>query len=512
MWKKAIAGCALSHLGLWWKLANETQEIDSYLILEDDVKFAPGWEAKWKRALPNVPEDADIIYLGGVLPPNRGGWEEECKEEFNDSFSRVKLNKIWNQTEPNRYFHFCTYAYVLTRRGAQKILDFMRSKDGCWSSADHMMCNIPNILNIYFLYPLIAGCYQDDDPVYQNSQFNDFSRVDKFDSDLWNNTEKFEDVKVDMSLPLDILGALEDARKVVDTTEVKADLPRRIVSFFPTDLSKWYETEWLSEMGLPILKVELLDPSAAPPTDSPIVFVQRPNLELVRNTLEKWNDLGVKFYVLHLSDEFGADDISMYAHPSIARVLRNYWLPTLAAFGEKVFVLPLGYANGHACHSDTPTYTERKYLWGFAGSLDRQGRNEALTILRSIGPYQERSKGQWSDPNQVEGNAYVDVLKGCKFVPCFRGSKALESFRIYEALEAGAIPVYVPSESSLCADEFKEIFGSHPFLGFPSWENVAEILPKLVTQTELMETQRKSLMQWWKAKKEEIRKRIDALV
>ena len=68
-----------------------------------------------------------------------------------------------------------------------KILEILKAKGGYWTSADHMICNIYEILNIYFFNPLIAGCYQDDDPVYKNSQFNDFSRKDNFDSHLWNN-------------------------------------------------------------------------------------------------------------------------------------------------------------------------------------------------------------------------------------------------------------------------------------------------------------------------------------
>ena len=37
-WKKAVMGCALSHLSLWEKCAKDTKA-SSYLILEDDVKF-----------------------------------------------------------------------------------------------------------------------------------------------------------------------------------------------------------------------------------------------------------------------------------------------------------------------------------------------------------------------------------------------------------------------------------------------------------------------------------------
>jgi hypothetical protein len=49
-----------------------------------------------------------------------------------------------------------------------------------------------DILNIYFTRPIVAGCFQDLDPRYQTSEFNNFDRKDNFDSDLWNNNEHFD--------------------------------------------------------------------------------------------------------------------------------------------------------------------------------------------------------------------------------------------------------------------------------------------------------------------------------
>ena len=54
-----------------------------------------------------------------------------------------------------------------------------------------MIVNNGDYLNIYFTTPLLATCMQEDDPIYQKSEFNNFDRVDSFDSDLWNNTDCF---------------------------------------------------------------------------------------------------------------------------------------------------------------------------------------------------------------------------------------------------------------------------------------------------------------------------------
>jgi len=215
-WKKAVMGCALSHLGLWNQLANERNEIDRYLILEDDVKLSPEWEARWNAALPSLPDDFDIIYLGGILPPNRAGFEQ-VKQRVNEHFSRLAENSCFGQNPPNRYFHWCAYAYVLSKKGAKKVLEILKARDGYWTSADHMLCNPIDLMSLYFLDPLVAGCYQDDDPRYQNSAFNDFSRVDGFDSDLWNNKDCFPEAEATAAAaviaPLSIEQALIDARE-----------------------------------------------------------------------------------------------------------------------------------------------------------------------------------------------------------------------------------------------------------------------------------------------------------
>jgi hypothetical protein len=213
--------------------------------------------------------------------------------------------------------------------------------------------------------------------------------------------------------------------------------------------------------------------------------------------------------LLHLSDEFGRDDITMYKSPAVKKVLRNYWRPDLPT-QSNVVLLPLGFANDRGAQylPASPSFAERPYLWAFAGSLDRVGRAEALAALRSATPFQEASKPSWASPAALDGAQYKDQLRQAKFIPCFRGSRALESYRLYEALEHGAIPIYVPSESSGSKDELTELFGKHPFLGFPSWTAAAEMLPKLAQNAVVMEKHRATLQAWWKEKKEEMRRSV----
>ena len=198
-WKKAVMGCALSHLGLWWKLMNEKPDIKNFLIFEDDARLLPGWQETLQLSLNHLPEDYDVLYLGGILPPNRAGFDR-LLEPVTKYYSRIRPHQMFGQPTPTPYFHSCAYAYIISRKGAMKVIESIQQKEGYWTSADHMLCSPCERMNLFFLTPTIAGCYQDDDPNYANSDFNNFSRVDKFDSDLWNNDERFSKEEIGINL------------------------------------------------------------------------------------------------------------------------------------------------------------------------------------------------------------------------------------------------------------------------------------------------------------------------
>ena len=553
-WKKPVMGCALSHLALWNKLVKEAPEINTYLILEDDARLRPGWFDVWRKAhkADAIPTDWDVIYLGGVLPPNKGGFDS-CVEKVNDFVGRIKPNQMFGQREPNRYFHFCAYSYVLSRRGAEKVLKGLKDRGGYWTSADHMMCNLiggEGGLNIYFMYPLLGGCYQDDDPRYQNSQFNDFSRVDGFDSDLWNNTERFSEAEVAAcatdGLELDIEGALADAvvapapasapaapqapaaavdevigaappaaAELVSTVaQVAKPLPplssRRMVSVAgpPMDVSKWYEFSWfkqiLWENARIALEVERLD-GGQPPTDSPIVVVQRPHVEEARLILARWAAAGANFYVLHLSDEHGTDPIDFYDWPACLGVVRNYVRPGLPA---KARVIPLGFhwaiPNGDpANHTPRPPF--RELVWSFIGT-GWAGRREKLAPLSAI-PGESRLvfMDDWNSPKMLGREETLAILLNTWCVPCPAGNN-VETFRIYEALEAGAVPILVKEDGQEAF--FVWLTRWLPLLGASSWQNAAEIIYTLKSKPEVYEQYRSQLMIAWEVMKGDAKKAV----
>ena len=547
-WKKAILGCALSHLQLWWQLFNEKPEINTYLIMEDDVKLKQGWEEKWNEAAGYIPEDADVIYLGGILPPNRGGFEM-VKEKVNQFFSRVGTNNFFGQNPPNRYFHWCNYAYVLTRKGAEKILKILDERGGYWTSADHMVCNRVDVLNHYFLDPLVAGCYQDDDPRYQTSQFNNFSRVDEFDSDLWNNDERFSASEVESALQsshdkmIDIQQALQDGKPKETQTETETEketetrkeseetsrqkvsqlitnppsaAKRRFVSLeeHKFDSVNAYEREWIQEMlrGETPFMVETFQHSSPAPTDAPIVLVQRPWIDKYTQILQRWNAEGKDFYVFHLSDEYGTDSLSFYELPHCLGIVRFYQRSDIPLNAKgKTVIIPLGYhwtVNGGSDDpvQKTPRLPFRNTVWSFYGTA-WQDRHTKLQPLQDVKPHSLRLVDSWDSPEKITRNQYVATLLDTMFVPCPPGNN-VETFRLYEALECGCIPLYVKSGSD---DAYVEWLQNEiGLLPVSSWNEAAALVQHFLREKEVMEGYRNTvLIRWkmWKGKlSEQVRK------
>jgi len=549
LWKKAIMGCALSHLGLWWQLANEKQEISNYLILEDDVKLQPQWEERWKEASAHVPDDYDVIYLGGILPPNRAVFEQ-TKEPVNPYFARVAPNSVFGQNPPNRYFHWCAYAYVLSKRGAEKILQLLHAHDGYWTSADHMICNHVEHMKLYFLNPLVAGCYQDEDPKYQVSAFNDFNRVDGFDSDLWNNDNRFTAEEISNhtaaanGLPLNIHEVLSQvqqrvsqklAEKTEPTKEVVVEQKEEVKTITAERISgppqprrkrlvclkqhnlrgpELYEAEWLKHVLGPDvpLHIEHVELDDSPPVDTPIVFFQKNHIPAYNELLRKWNDSGCDFYILHLSDEYLNDDLSVYSLPMCKGVLRMYERPGMPA-AEKVKVIPLGYhftidGGSENPAEKTPRLPFRSNRWSFMGT-NWQNRKQLLEPFNRIQPNRTVYADSWESAQKIQRKEYLAVLLDSYFVPCPVGNNA-ETFRIYEALECGCVPLYVKNgEGDPLGNRLMEEIGILPS---SSWAEAAALADHLLQNIQLLENYRTVILNRWLAYKKKVAETVKTML
>ena len=493
-WKKAVMGCSLSHLKLWTMLLNEKGEIENYLILEDDVRFLPGWKEAWIEVYKNLPSDWECIYLGGVLPPNKEGFLSVVEPVLEcPGLSRIKLNTFFGQSPPSRQFHFCTYSYILSRRGAKRLLDSILVKDGIWTSADHLLFNSLDKENVYVLNPLLAGASQDNDPAYINSDFNDFSRKDKFDSDLWNNNERFSSEEV--------LSHLENANGL-DIMEALNEIPIgnqvRFISLDVCNITEKtiFEGPWLREF-IPNFRIRSV--SLQEPLDSgSILVIRRPMWDEQIRWIKNQCKTGKTFSILHMSDEFCEDPIHFYSFPQIKAVLRFYPRPEL---NKKVLTIPLGYHWQNT--REVSPINKREYTWSFCGT-NWKNRSTELEPLLDINRHYVEFYPDWNFPGQKSEKEFITLLLNTCFIPCPRGNN-IETFRIYEALECGCIPVFTELPSIL-------VDSGIPFLVRKSWVEIASIIREMVSDSESLLKYQTTLMRAWKMYKEELKVKVKQLL
>jgi len=409
-WKKSIMGCNLSHLSVWKRIAEQTSG-DYFLVLEDDVRFHPHWRENWRAYAADIPLDADLLYLGGVLPPNRAALPKVLSK-VNAHWSSITPNTLFSAV-PAPVFHFCAYSYILTRKGAQKLVTFMsQSQQRSFTVSDHLLGHPSLGLVKYIATPLLSYCFQEEDPVYLNSQFNELHREDKFDSDIWNNKECFSEA---------------------DLVPFKG----RIVYYMsadPNQPQKPYEQEWLEEILGTTLRFQRLPDriSCADLAPDSWFLVQRPYVGAFQHFFQQLEHFKMPFRAIHISDEFITDPIEWYQLSMCKRVIRNY----LRDVPSHVLTIPLGY---HWRDTVQKLWSERELLWSFHGTnwFDRQAQ---LEPLRAVEPHQCRLQPEWDHPTRSSSEEYLADLSNSKFCPILKGQNA-ETFRLYEALEAGSLPV-----------------------------------------------------------------------
>jgi glycosyl transferase family 25 len=420
-WKKSVMGCMLSHVSIWKRILQEKG--NSFLILEDDVRFEPGWREQWNHI--DVPKDADIVYLGGILPPNRAGLSDVLQKVTNHCYS-IRPNCLFSKI-PLPIFHLCAFSYVLTRSGAEKLVSYLtHSHSKLFTPYDHLIMHPSVGLTKYVVQPFLTRCFQEDDPAYCVSQFNDLQRTDTFDSDICNNNECFKKEELAHA-------SLKTEQHTLSEGQSAPFQRKQITLYhFPKETFELYEHEWLEDMLQVSIQYQPILTTDLPPNSW--FLVQRPHLTALETwfmALEKQN---IPFHVLHLSDEFGMDSLSFYGLSMCKTVIRNY--PRALPHHPRLFVLPLGY---HYRATANKSWEERELVWSFHGTkwFDR---SKQLEPLLSVEPHSCQLQPEWNHTTMTPKEEYLSILGNSKFCPILRGNHA-ETFRLYEALEAGALPI-----------------------------------------------------------------------
>jgi GR25 family glycosyltransferase involved in LPS biosynthesis len=423
-WKKGVMGCALSHLDLWKRIVQDGQD-GFYLVLEDDVRFKPDWWNQQSHYAKTIPEDADLLYLGGVLPPNRPALSSALHPKTSH-WSEIKWNTLFTP-QPAPIFHFCTYSYAIHRRGAIKLLRYlMESTKRFTVPVDHFLMNPFIGLQKYVANDLPAYCFQDNDPSYVQSDFNNLQRKDVFDSDICNNTECFQEEDLARFLLQHHSPKTESDRMILYQMVESEDAPLEL-----------YERVWLEDMFQKKIECRPLV-SITDATDLPHdawYMVQRPHSQKWNKWFHHLQRKGTPFRILHLSDEFVSDMIGCYTLPCCKAVVRNYIRPDTPLLPH-IKTIPLGYH--HKASTVTP-FSNRKWVWSFHGT-DWFGRREQVEPFRIFQPNDCRFQATWNDPSGSNQQEYLSSLSDSKYCPIMAGNNQ-ETFRLYEALEAGTLPV-----------------------------------------------------------------------
>jgi GR25 family glycosyltransferase involved in LPS biosynthesis len=416
-WKKSVIACALSHISVWNTIASQAATYT--LVLEDDVRMIP----EWKTYIADIPADAELLYLGGVLPTNRHVLPQAL-EKINEYWSQLKPNTFFTK-EPMAHFHFCAYSYILTKQGAQKLLDYLtHSHDKLCIPIDHLLGHPVIGLKKYIANKMITTCFQEEDQQYNQAEFNELQTEKKFDSDIYNNTECF-----------DVSGYQNIVVPSIAASPVSPASPALVPSvpiyYMSKDKPILYEQIWLEDMfqrSIDFQPFQMKLPACT------VCLVQRPYVDAWNNIFAIFEKQQIPFYVLHLSDEHGTDKIDFYSLQMCKHVIRNYIRPNM--INEKVTIIPLGY---HHKPTHQPPFAIRKLVWSFHGT-DWFNRGEQLGQLVSYTPHHCKLQKQWNDPTKTKEKEYLADLTNSMFCPILRGNH-METFRIYEALEAGALPI-----------------------------------------------------------------------
>ena len=227
--------------------------------------------------------------------------------------------------------------------------------------------------------------------------------------------------------------------------------------------------------------------------------------ERVSSYVEKLEKRGLKYVLVHLSDQFHSDDWSHY--PSQRLVLRTHWDRKYGHL-DNVLVIPLGYTTGFRKASEQVVRNDildRKYLISFAGDTSKASRHGLNELVSRFDSSFLHETSRWNDPAALEKEEYKAVMFDSKFVFCPRGFWSVDTFRLYEALECGAIPVV---ETSSPIDYFEDLFGPYPFLSYVRPEQaVSQVNALLSRDDELVRTQERC-REWWSARKEDYKRRI----
>lgn len=133
--KQGAIGCLLSHMKVLTHIVKNN--IPLATVFEDDVFFHSQWRELAPRYLANTPRDFDMIFIGNQT--------DEC---LGDKPLPARINR--NST-------FCTHAYIITLRGARKLLHLLLGWDWWSDAANVVMANGAKLTGLFCIDIMIKN-------------------------------------------------------------------------------------------------------------------------------------------------------------------------------------------------------------------------------------------------------------------------------------------------------------------------------------------------------------------
>jgi GR25 family glycosyltransferase involved in LPS biosynthesis len=173
--RKGMVGCAMSHLKMYCDLINDTNNVDAYLIFEDDIELVPEFEKKFNKVLQDFVKqniEGDILFLGHH-PRNLSDTEE--------IYNKEKMPEIEKWDSYTSFINSLggTTCYLISKKGAEKLLNFIDNNGGMSNGIDTMMQKSANDLNVYYCKPhlIYSECYRGDNTNLDTDIQHDYSSL-----------------------------------------------------------------------------------------------------------------------------------------------------------------------------------------------------------------------------------------------------------------------------------------------------------------------------------------------
>ncbi len=266
--------------------------------------------------------------------------------------------------------------------------------------------------------------------------------------------------------------------------------------------AEFSETDWLEELLSGIEFEEIQDGKWSVFKNNAIIVASNFKKRKCKRYYEELHKRKCKFAIIQVSDEFYSIPNDFYQQAVF--VLRHYWHPQ---YGKNVTAFPLGYMSGFMRHfpaHEIQDASHRKYVWSFAGQINKSTRQAMAESMKKIAHYHIHETSSFSDPDALSKEKYRALLLNTLFVPCPRGWANLESFRVYEALECGCIPIVEKDDT----DYFTHLLGNYPFLSVEKWEEAPALIQKLLANPMELENLRASCRAWWLEHKKKVKQEI----